>query len=175
MTEYISALVIPFILLILGLLLFSGKKNYFESFTEGAKEGLSVTVQLIPAMVLTMTALSMLSASGIIPFTAELAGGILGRIGVPVEILPLVLTRPFSGSGASASFAELLSEYGADSFPAFAASVLMGCGDTLFYIFSVYFSAAPHVKRTSYAIPVAIAAAIFSLFFSCFLARVFYC
>lgn len=174
MIDYVSSLIIPLILCALSAFLFFDKKNYFDAFIEGAKEGLSVTVSLIPAMVLIMTALSMLSASGAIAFIIEKSGGFFEKIGIPSEILPLILTRPFSGSGANASYTQLLSETGADSFPAFAASVIMGSGDTLVYIISVYFSGARHVKNTAYAIPVSLCAMIFSIFFCCFLARLFY-
>ncbi len=174
MIDSISALIIPIILCIASLFLFFDKKNCFGAFVEGAKEGLSVSISLIPTMVLIMTALSMLSASGAIEFTVSSAGDSFRKLGIPTETLPLILTRPFSGSGANASFIQLLQDAGADSFPAFAASVIMGSGDTLVYIVSVYFSGAKNVKNTAYTLPVSIAAMIFSVFFCLFLARLFY-
>lgn len=174
MTEYISALTIPSVLLVLGFFLFFDKKDYFKAFCDGAKEGLSVTVGLIPTMVLIMTALSMLFASGALEFLQENTGSFFASLGIPAKTLPLVLTRSFSGSATFATFTKLLTDCGADSFPAFAASVIMGCGDTLVYIISVYFSAAKGVRRTAYAIPVAVTVMIFSVFFSCFLARLWY-
>ncbi len=174
MLQTISSFIIPVILTVLGFLLLSDRKNYLDAFMEGAKNGLSITVSLIPSMVLIMTALSMLSVSGAIERLVSFGGNVFSLLGVPTEILPLILTRPFSGSAANAAFAKLLEETGADSFPAFAASLIMGSGDTFVYIISVYFSGAKHVKNTSYALPVALCAMIFSVFFCCFLARFFF-
>lgn len=172
--DSVSSLVIPAILLIFSLLLFGGKKNYFSAFLEGARDGLKTTVSLVPTMVLLLVALSMLSASGATDIIASTLAPFGEKIGVPSEIIPLLITRPVSGSAANAAFSELLNKCGADSFPAFAASVIMGSSDTLIYVISVYFSGAPSVKRTRHAFPVSFAVMFFCIFFSCFIARLFY-
>ncbi len=173
MTDFISSLIIPLILLCAAFLLAKGRGGYFDAFTKGAFDGLKTTVNLIPTMVLLMTALSMLTASGATELISKYISPVCEKIGVPAEIVPLILTRPVSGSAANASFAALLDSCGADSFAAFAASVIMGSSDTVIYIISVYFSGAPHVKRTRHAVPVSVAVMLFCIFFSCYVARKF--
>lgn len=172
--DNISSLIIPVVILAFALLLFRDKNEYFNSFLEGAMQGLKTTVNLIPTMVLLLVALSMLSASGATAALTKLLAPIGEKIGVPSEILPLLLTRPVSGSAANAAYTKLLGETGADSFPSFAASVIMGSSDTLIYVISVYFSGAVGVKNTRHAFPVALCVMLFCIFFSCFIARLFY-
>ena len=173
-TDYISSLVIPLILLAVSFFLAKGgKRDYLGAFTRGAAEGLRTTVGLIPTMVLLMSALSMLTASGALEIISDFLSPLGEKIGVPAEIIPLIITRPVSGSAANASFAALLDSAGADSFPAFAASVIMGSSDTVIYIISVYFSGASRVKKTRHAVPVAVIVMLFAIFFSCFIARKF--
>lgn len=159
-----SSLVIPVILVFVGRVMMRRGEAY-NSFLRGAKEGMRTSASLLPVMILLMTALSMFSASG----AAELLSGALSpacaKVGIPSEILPLVLTRPFSGSAASASYADLLDRYGADSFPGLVASVLMGSSDTMVYVITVYFGAT-RVKSTRHAFPVAAAVSILCLFLS---------
>ncbi len=168
-----SSLIVPLILLICGLLLFSKKRDLFPSFIEGAKNGLSASISILPTMVILLTSISMLRASGATEAVSAALAPILSVVGLPSEILPLLLIRPFSGSATSAAFVSLLKEVGADSYPALAASVIMGSGDTAVYIAGIYFSNAPSVKRTRYLFPVAFTVMLFGIFFSCFLARLF--
>lgn len=173
-TDLISSLVIPLILLAVAFFLAKGgKSDYLGAFCKGAADGLRTTVGLVPTMVLLMTALSMLTASGALEMISGALSPIGEKIGVPAEIIPLIITRPISGSAANASFAALLDTAGADSLAAFAASVIMGSSDTVIYIISVYFSGASHVKKTRHAVPVAVIVMLFCIFFSCFIARRF--
>lgn len=174
MIDSISSFVIPAILLVFSLFLFRDKNDYFQAFLEGARDGLKTTVSLVPTMVLLLTALSMLSASGATDSIARLLAPAGSAVGVPSEIIPLLITRPVSGSAANAAFSKLLETYGADSFPAFAASVIMGSSDTLIYVISVYFSGAKSVRHTRHAFPAAMVVMLFCIFFSCFIARLFY-
>ena len=170
----ISSLVVPAVLLIPAILFFSGKRDYSASFIRGAKQGLECALGLIPPLTLIMCAISMFSASGAAGALAKALSPVLGALGVPSECVPLLVTRPFSGSAANAAFAELLARSGADSYPALVASVIMGSSDTTFYIISVYFSAAKSVRKTRYLFPVAVASALFCVFFSCFICRLIY-
>ncbi len=162
------------ILLIPSFLFFLPGKNYLDSFLRGARAGLKGAVSLVPPLTLIMCAVSMFSSSGAATALAGAASPFCRRIGIPEDVLPLLLTRPFSGSAASASYAELMSRSGADGFSSFYASVIMGSSDTVFYILSVYFSACPRVKRTGYAYPVAVASSLFCVLFSAFICRIFY-
>lgn len=174
--EFLSSLLLPLTVAGAGALMLwdrTGKKGYFSAFLEGAREGLHNAIGLIPTLVALIVAVKMLSASGFTDLLSSLLAPAANAIGLPSELLPLLLTRPFSGSASLAAFSELLGEVGADSFPGLCASVIMGSSDTFLYIITVYFSHAG-VRRSRYAIPAAVAVMLFSVFFSCFLCRLQY-
>lgn len=174
MTELISAAILPLTVTLAGcFMLFSRKRNYFDSFLSGAREGLGGAVRLLPTLTALIVAVRMLNASGLTEWLAGVLRFPAERIGLPSDLIPLILTRPFSGSASLAAYSELLGRVGADSFTGLCASVIMGASDTFVYILSIYFSSAG-VKRSRYAFPLAITVMLFSLFFSCFLCRLWY-
>ncbi len=173
MSEFISSLVIPLIVTGAGLIMLFGKRSFFDSFIAGAQSGLRTAVGLLPTLAALVCAVTMLNASGAVSFVSALLSPFTSAIGLPEGILPLLLTRPVSGSASTAVFSSLLEEYGADSFEALCASVIMGSSDTLIYVITVYFSAAG-VKKSRYAFPCAIAVMLFCVFLSCFVCRLFF-
>lgn len=171
--EIFASLAVPIIMICAGSFMMFGKKNYFSAFLQGAEEGLKTAIGLLPTLVLLLAAISMLEASGATDLLASLLSGQASKIGVPSEIVPLILTRPFSGSASSAVFSSLLSDVGADSFAAMCAAVIMGSSDTVVYVISVYFSSVG-IKRTRYAFPIAFVIMLFCIFFSCFVSALWF-
>ncbi len=169
--DTLATAAIPLLLLLVGGLLFA-TPNGFDSFKRGAENGLRTAVGLLPTLLLLLVGVNMLKASGAVELLGGLISPLTERLGLPSELLPLVLTRSFSGSASTAAYSSLLTELGADSFPALCASVIMGCSDTVVYIVSVYFSSLS-LKRSGYAYPISIAVMLFGIFFSCFLCRLF--
>ncbi len=172
MIEQIGAAVIPAVLFLAAVPMLSRRRDYFGIFVQGAREGLEAVIRLLPPMVALTAALSMLQASGAAALLTEVLRAPAAVLGIPAEILPLAAARPLSGSASTAEFVRLMDVCGADSFPAFCAAVMMGSSDTLFYIVSVYFSAAPAVRKTRYALPAAAAVSLLALFLSCAAARI---
>ncbi len=173
MIDVISALPMPLILAVVGSILLLGKQSRFESFLTGARQGLQTAVQLLPTLCALIVGVSMLNASGAVELLSYLLSPLVSLIGVPAEILPLLLTRPFSGSASTASFVELLEHVGADSFAGLCASVIFATSDTMVYIISVYFSSVG-IKRSRETLPIASAVMLFCIFFSCFLCRIWF-
>ena len=173
MTEHLSALAIPAVVCIAALFMLFGKKDYFSLFTTGARDGLHTAISILPTLIALMIAINMLNASGILDALCTALSPIAERVGVPTEILPLLLTRPVSGSASTAAYSSLLARYGADSFPALCASVIMGSTDTMLYVICLYFSSVG-IRKTRYAIPIAVAVMLFSVFFSCLICRVWF-
>ena len=173
MIEYISSLAIPLILALVGCLMLFGKTPYFDSFVEGAREGLKSAVSLLPTLVALMAGVGMLRASGFTEVLSAAIAPITDKLGIPSGILPLLLVRPFSGSASTATFSALMDEYGADSFTALCASVIMGSSDTLVYVISVYFSSVG-IKKSRYAIPCAVIVMLFCVVFSCIVCRLWF-
>ena len=173
MIEILSTLAMPAVVSVVGLFFLFGKKNYFDAFLKGASEGLQTALHLLPTLTALVVAVSMLNASGFVDILSDLLTPLAMRIGIPTELLPLLLTRPFSGSASTAAYSTLLSRVGADTFAGLCASVIFGSSDTVVYILSVYFSSIG-VKHTRHAFLCAFAVMLFCIFFSCFLCRVWF-
>lgn len=148
---------VPGLLAVCSLLVLHKKENAYDLLLQGGAEGLKTAVTILPALVVLLTAVQMLKASGAV----ELLGGFLApgfeAVGIPAETAMLVLIRPISGSAALAVGADLMAEYGPDSMIGRTAAVMLGSTETTFYTISVYFGAAG-VKKTRYAIPAALIA-----------------
>lgn len=145
-----------FILLafVVGIPLFAACRriNVFDSFIGGAKKGFETSVNIIPYLVAMLVAIGMLRASGFFSLAANWLAPLMNKIGMPSELLPLALIRPFSGSAANGIMAELIHNYGGNSFIAKTAATMMGSTETTFYVIAVYFGAVG-IRRTRHAIP----------------------
>ena len=171
--ERLASFIIPAVLLLCAVLMIKIKGGG-KAFMTGAGEGLRTAVQLIPTMVMLCVGLSMLCASGAVEWLTGLISPLTDRLGIPADIIPLILTRPVSGSASSAAYADLLERCGPDSAAALCASVIMGSSDTLIYVITVYFSAAENIKGTRHAFPVAASVMVLCVVLSCILYRIFF-
>ena len=131
--------------------------DVYTAVTEGAGEGLRVLFRITPALVALLTAVYMLRASGALELMSQLLSPLLERMGIPAELLPLMLVRPISGSAALGVGAELIGTYGPDSQLGRTAAVMLGSTETTLYTAAVYFGSVG-VKRTRYAVPAALCA-----------------
>ena len=171
--EQIFSYVLPLAVCLVGVIMLISKKDLFSEFLGGAKEGMGTAIKLAPTLVALIVAIKMLYASGAVEYVASLCAPLFERIGVPSELLPLLLTRPVSGSASMAAYSDLLERYGADSFISVCASVIMGSSDTLVYVIAVYFSSVG-IKKSRYAFPAAFLVMLFCIFFSCFICRLLF-
>ncbi len=137
---YISNFIIPIIIFIIVLWGVKEKKPAFDLFIDGAKEGLEVTVKLIPTLIGIFFAIGMLRGSGVFQFISKLIEPITTIFSIPSEIIPLALIRPISGSGAIGMATDIMSKYGVDSLIGNIASVIMGSTETTLYTIAVYTS-----------------------------------
>lgn len=128
------------------------KINVFDAFITGAKQGFETSISIIPYLIAMMVAIGMLRASGFFNLLNQLLAPIMALIGMPPEVLPLALIRPFSGSASSGVMAELIHQYGGDSLIAKIAATMMGSTETTFYVIAVYFGSIG-IRRTRHAIP----------------------
>ena len=133
------------------------QENAYAILMEGAADGLILLRQLIPSLVLLLTAVYMLRASGAIELLSTFLAPVFSVLGIPPETALLVLVRPISGSAALAVGGELMAQYGPDSPIGRTAAVMLGSTETTFYTISVYFGAAG-ITRTRYAVPAALIA-----------------
>ena len=173
MIDALAALAMPAAVALVGCIMLLGRRSYFDAFTAGAREGLQTAVGLLPTLVALTVAIAMLNASGAVDFLSGLLAPFAKRIGLPAELLPLLLTRPFSGSASTAAFNSLLESVGPDSLTGLCASVIFASSDTVVYVIAVYFSSVG-IRRTRHALPAALAVMLFCIFFSCFLCRIWF-
>lgn len=151
------AMVIPAVLALTALWGSLRRINVYSLLLEGGQEGLRVLIGIIPALVALMTAISMLRASGALELAAQALTPLLEWLGLPGELLPLMLLRPISGSAGLGVGAELMAQYGPDSELGRMAAVMLGCTETTFYTIAVYFGSVG-VSRTRHAVPAALCA-----------------
>ena len=173
LVSYASGFIVPLILLIISLTILLGKKDYFSSFLSGIKEGAINACQLLPTICALIVSISIFSASGLSDFLLKILSPIFNFLCLPTELFPLIITRPISGGASIATFEEILSKCGVDSYVGLCASLIMASSDTVIYVISVYFSSS-NVRKTRYALPCALLVSIISIFISCIVARLFF-
>lgn len=155
--DTISLWTIPAMLALIPLWGAIRKVKVYDTFIEGAEEGLQVAIKIIPFLVAMMVALSIFRASGAMDLLARLINPVTARLGFPTDILPLMIIRPLSGAGALAVTADLLKTQHPDSYIGRLASIMQGSTDTTFYVLTVYFGSVG-IRKTRYAAAVGLAA-----------------
>ena len=161
----ISGYLVPGLLLLSCALALRRKENVYDRLLVGGAEGLRLLVSILPALVLLLTAVNMLRASGAADILTSFLAPVFRVFGIPPETAMLVLIRPISGSAALAVGADLMARYGVDSQIGRTAAVMLGSTETTFYTISVYFGAAG-IRKTRYTVP----AALFADFVGFFMA-----
>ena len=131
----------------------------YESFVEGARDGFTVAVRIIPYLVAILVAVGMLRASGALDLFVGWVGPVTSNFGLPGEALPMALLRPLSGSGAYGILASIIQDpsIGPDSYTGYLVSTLQGSTETTFYVLAVYFGAV-QIKRVRHALAAALTA-----------------
>lgn len=166
----VSKYIIPLIIAIIPLYgMVFRKVKVYEVFVEGAKEGFTIAVRIIPYLVAILVAIGMLRASGVLEWMMVGLKPVLSILGFPPENLPLALMRPLSGSGSFGLLADLVGEFGADSLQAKIGATMYGSTETTFYVLAVYFGAVG-VRKSRHAVLAGLladAAGIFGAVFFC--------
>jgi spore maturation protein B len=155
--EIISQWSVPALILVIILFAWIRRVPMYESFVSGAREGFDIAVMIIPYLVAILAVIAVFRASGAL---ADITSGLawvmthigLGAHAEKLELLPLALIRPLSGSGARGVMLDLFSFHGPDSFLGFAASVMQGSTETTFYVLTVYFGAVG-IKKIRHTLP----------------------
>lgn len=163
--ERIGAAAMPFVIGIILVFGFVKGINVFDTFLEGAKEGMHASFRILPTLIGLIVAVSMVRASGLLDLVCSFAGPLAQAVGVSPEIAPLAILRPISGSGSSAYTLSLLRQFGPDSETGKIASVLASSTETTFYAISVYFGACQY-KKIRYTVPAALLGDMAAVFFS---------
>ena len=168
--EEMSDYIVPGLLLAASLFALRKQENSYDLLLSGAADGLKLLFTLVPALVLLLTAVTMLRASGAMEAISSFFAPVFRFVGIPPETAMLVLIRPISGSAALAVGADLMAEYGVDSLIGRTSAIMLGSTETTFYTISVYFGAAG-IKKTRYTLLAALFADFIGFFMASMTAR----
>jgi len=148
----LSILAIPFLLSFFPLYAAGRGVKVYDEFVEGAKEGFSVILKIIPFLVTMLVAIGMFKGAGGIDLLSRLLSPILTPLQFPTDLLPLALMRPLSGSATLALLTDVVHRLGPDNIVSLTAATIYGSTETTFYVAAVYFGAVG-IKQTRHAIP----------------------
>lgn len=155
--QYIIISIIP---VLLGSIVIYGMAKgvkVYECFVEGAKEGLTVCFNIYPYLLAMLLAVGIFRESGALGYFIDIIKPVVKFIGLPPEIVPLVMVKPLSGSGAQGIYMDILNRYGADTYIGLVASIIIGSTETIFYTLTVYFGAV-NIKKIRHTLWAAIMA-----------------
>lgn len=141
---------IPIVVLLIVIYSWRKKVNIYDSFVNGAKEGLELSISVFPYLVAMLFATDILLKSNVLNNVFSLAKPLFDVLKVPVEILPMAIIRPISGNASFAVMIDLIKKFGVDSFLGRLAATLQGSTDTTIYVLSLYFGSVG-IKRIGHA------------------------
>lgn len=168
-----SGVAIPLLLVItMGIALARGVKVY-EEFVEGAKEGFAVAIRIMPFLVAMLAALAIFRSSGALLLLEYVLTPVLNLISFPVELLPMALMRPLSGSGSLGILNELLARNDILEYLKYTAAIMFGSTETTFYVLAVYFGSVS-IRKTRHALAAGLTADVVGLTMSVVLGRLMF-
>lgn len=140
MLSTVSFLIVPILILLTIALALKKKVNAYDKFLLGVKEGMGLFIEVFPTLIATVTAVSVLRGSGFIEDVGEMLKDLFGFNSEIVEIVPMILFRPISGSASMSVFNSICASNGPDSFLCRTSAIIQGSTDTTLYVLSLYFS-----------------------------------
>lgn len=149
--SYLSEIIIPFVIVFVIGYGIVEKKNIYDIFIKGAKNGVKIVIKLFPTLLAIFLAINMLRNSGVIDFIINFVKPILNILNIPVEIMPLALLRPISGTASMAVATDIIKASGVDSKIGLIAATIMGATETTFYTIALYTSSIK-VKKIRFAL-----------------------
>lgn len=162
-------------LIIAGFVLYGlvKKVDVYATFTDGAKEGFTTAVNIIPSLVGMLVAIGIFRASGAMELLTGFLGAATSKIGIPGEIVPMALIRPLSGGGARGVMTELVTTHGPNSLIGRMAAIMMGSTDTTFYILAVYFGSVS-IRKQRHAVSAGLLADLAGVIAAITMTRIFF-
>jgi len=169
----ISVWILPVMLFVILTVALIKKVPVYEAFTDGAKDGFKVAIDIIPYLVAIIVGISMFRASGIIDICGHVLSGVLNHFNVPVDVLPVMIVRSLSGSAALGIFSDIANNFGPDSYATKLSAIIVGSSETTFYVLAVYFGSVG-ISKVRYAMLVGILADIIGIVAAIAVAHTFF-
>lgn len=168
-----SAAVVPLLAAAVCVYALIKRVDVYDAFVKGAVEGLPILYRVIPFMAAMLIVIELLHASGLMELLTHALKAPLARIGMPAELLPMALLRPFSGSAAMAIASDIFETQGVDSLLGITASAMMGSSETIFYTLALYFGSVG-IQKTRFTLPVALVASAISVIGSVWICKILF-
>jgi len=169
----LSKIVIPLFVFFVVFYGFIKKVNLYDSFLEGAKEGLHISVNIFPNVLAMVFAINIFLDSNFVYEILRVFEGFLMKVNIPLDILPMAILRPISGTATLAIMNDIFMNYGPDSYAGRLASVLQGCTDTTIYVLALYFGSIG-VKKIRYSLVVGLIADLIGITIAFILTAIFF-
>lgn len=167
----VSSMIIPAIMLFIVGYGMIKRKNVYDDFVNGAKDGFTTVIKVMPTLIGLMVAVGVLRESGFMTDLGNALGKFTDSIGFPGQLMPVTIVKIFSSSAATGMVLDIFKEYGPDSYMGKVTSLMMSCTETVFYTMSVYYITAK-VTRTRWTLAGAILTTISGTIASVMLANV---
>lgn len=151
----------------------SQKVSIYDVFLEGAKESFDFVLSMFPCMLAMVLGVNIFLKSGFLTFVFEFLDPLLKVLQLPIEVLPLAVIRPISGSSSLAILSSILKKYGPDTFIGRMASIMQGSTDTTFYILTLYYGSVG-IKKIKYSLVAGLGADLMGIIASLFLTNFFF-
>lgn len=164
----ISIMAVPMTIFIIVIFAVKEKTKIFDDFIDGAKEGMEIVISLFPTLLGLFVAIGVLRTSGILDLIINIIAPLIELFNIPVEIMPLALLRPISGSAAMAIAIDMMQQYGVDTLLGRIISTIMGSTETTLYTIAIY-TAAVGVKKIRFVLVAALLGDIIGMITSVFI------
>lgn len=171
--ESISQLAIPF--MIVGIIAYGLKKNVkvYDAFVEGAKGGFATFIRILPSFVAMLVAIGVFRESGALDLLTKTLRPIVKTVNIPEEVVPMMIMRPLSGSGAQSIISQLARTYGPESLACRTAAVMMGSSETTLYVLAIYFGSIS-IKKQRHALASGLIADLVGFLSAVYVSRIFF-
>jgi spore maturation protein B len=148
---YVSNSIIPILFFLILIYGWKQKKDMYQEFIKGVKEGFSIVFEIAPTLVGLFLAIEMMRASGLLQFILNISEPVGKIFHIPLEVIPVIITKLFSSSAATGMLLDIFKEYGPDSEAGFLAALILSSTETVFYTMSVYFNYI-EIKKTRWTL-----------------------
>ncbi|NLY86785.1 MAG: spore maturation protein [Tissierellia bacterium] len=171
--DILSKFAIPF--MIVAIISFGMKRkiNVYMSFTDGAKEGFTTALRIIPSFVAMLVAIGVFRESGAMDLFISAFSPIIEIFNIPKEIVPMIIMRPLSGSGAQGIMSELAASFGPESLVARTSAVMMGSSETTLYVLAIYFGSIS-IKKQRHALAAGLIADAVGFISAIYISKLFF-
>lgn len=174
MSTVLSTVSVFFIPVIITIIIGYGLKKkaaIYDLFAEGAKDGIATAVEILPFIIAIFIGIEAITSSGAMEWLENILGPVFELIGIPEDLISLIMLRPVSGSGSLVLAERIMVDCGPDSLVGRAASVMVGSCETVFYVLALYFGVTA-VKKMRHAFAAGLIGYIVGILASVFICKI---